>query len=110
MSFRHKAIGLLAVISAFSTIAFSAHADSLTRSFHVKRIFAQGTALAGFYTVEPLPECQWGIFYIDLENDTGRALYSAALTAKASNWKISHVTYTVSPTTGTCLTSSIHFE
>jgi hypothetical protein len=91
-------------------VALSAQADFLTRSFHVKRVFAQGTALAGFYTVESLPECQWGIFYIDLSNDAGRALFSMALTAKASNWEIKRVDYTVDATSATCLASNIHFE
>lgn len=83
----------------FSLILLSntCFADQLLNTYHIKRVFAEGTAQAGFYTAEALPECKWGIMYIDLSNPTGKVLMSIALTAKATNQVIKRMDYTVSP-------------
>lgn len=92
---------------AFALFASSVSADTLNRVLTVDRVFSEGTNTAGFYPEEPLTECQYQLFYIDLSKESGRAIFSMVLSAKATGDKIIRVDYTVS-SSGTCTVSGLH--
>lgn len=84
-------------------------AEQLSTPKTVKRIFTEGSAAAGFYTVEGISECKWGIMYLDLSTEAGKGMLSQVLTAKSTGFKVVRVDYTVS-SNGTCQASGLHIE
>lgn len=92
----------------FSSATFS-QADQLLKTFTVKQVFSEGTSTAGFYPNESLPECKWGLMYVDLSKDSGKAAFSMLLAAKAAGQEIVRIDYTVSATE-TCLISGLHIK
>ncbi|MBL4589099.1 MAG: hypothetical protein JKY11_03345 [Alphaproteobacteria bacterium] len=101
---------LLTII--FALVSSDAFAAKFEETRHVKRVFTESNNIAGFYTVEGLPQCVYGIMYIDLSTDTGRALFSIVLTAKSLNWEIRRMDYYLTNETyGTrCNITTIHAE
>ena len=91
----------------FLLLASAASADQILGNKTINRIFSEGGATAGFYTQEGLPECKWGIMYIDLSKESGKAMFSIALSAKVTGDKINRIDYTVS-SSGTCLANGLH--
>ena len=75
----------------------------------VKTIFTEGSTAAGFYAVEGIPECKWGIMYMNLSTPTGKGMLSQILTAKSAGFKVVRIDYSVSAS-GTCLASGLHIE
>lgn len=101
-----KTILLILMVFFFSS---SSIADQLLNTYHVKRIFAESSTIAGFYAAEGLTECKWGIMYIDLSKEAGKAQFSIVLTAKTVNQTITRMDYTVN-TDGACSLTGIHLE
>ena len=96
------------IILAILFLASSgSHADQLLETFHVSRTFAEGDSTGGFYTQEDLSECKWGLMYIDLSKESGKANFALVLTAKTANQPIVRIDYTVS-SSGTCSATGIH--
>jgi hypothetical protein len=91
------------------SISSASMADQLVNTYHIKRIFAEGASTAGFYTTEGLPECKWGIMYISLGNEVGKAQLSIALTAKTANQTIKRLDFTVDAA-GVCRLTGMHME
>ncbi|WP_143247566.1 hypothetical protein [Agaribacterium haliotis] len=87
----------------------AATADSLGRVVHIKRIFSEGSTTAGFYIKESLPECLWGLMYIDLSKESGKAIFSLVLTAKTADQSIVRIDYKKDES-GKCLVSALHTE
>jgi len=81
----------------------------LSRELTVKRIFSEGSHIAGFYSNEDLPECKWGIMYMDLSKESGKAIFALILSAKAANQKIVRIDYRVSDNE-TCLINGLHVQ
>ena len=83
-------ISVLFILLASSFI----QADTLDRAIHVDRIFSEGNAqTAGFYPKESLPECKWGLMYIDLNSESGKAIFSLALMAKTTGLSVVRLNY-----------------
>lgn len=82
-------------------------ADQLLKTFTVKRLFSEGDSIAGFYPNESLPECKWGLMYIDLSKESGKAIFSMLLAAKATGQEIVRIDYAIS-SEETCLISGLH--
>jgi len=97
----------LAVVLVFVSTVCTA--DQLLNTYHISRIFAEGSSQAGFYTSEGLPQCLYEIMYIDLSNEGGKAQFSMALTAKTSNQTIKRLDYIVN-TGGACHLTGMHME
>lgn len=91
------------------TISYSVMAEGLGRVVHVKRIFSEGESRAGFYTQEALPECKWGLMYISLSNESGKAMFSLILTAKATNASLVRIDYTKSED-DKCYVNGLHLQ
>ncbi|MBD1557666.1 hypothetical protein HC752_12055 [Vibrio sp. S9_S30] len=89
-----KAKTLLAV--ALATLSVFVQAEQILGSKTVLRTFSEGSAKAGFYTTEGLQECKWGIMYIDLSTEAGKAIFSQVLTAKTAGFKIVRIDYSKS--------------
>ena len=96
-------ISLLLCLSSFTL------ADQLYGPYTVKRIFSEGTHTGGFYPNEALPECKWSLMYIDLSKESGKAIFSMLLAAKAANQKIVRIDYSVSAGE-TCMVSGLHVQ
>ena len=70
-------------------------AAKLQESRTITTILAENNNHAGFYTSEGLDMCIWGIMFIDLSNEAGRAHLSMALSAKLSGLKVIRMDYVV---------------
>lgn len=95
------------LIVAVALLSSSALADQITRELHITRIFAEGANGAGFYVAEPLPECQWGIVYIDLSKESGKAIFSLALAAKTAREPVVRIDYSLD-SIGKCRATGLH--
>ncbi len=84
-------------------------ADQLLKTFTVKRVFSEGSHTGGFYPNESLPECKWGLMYVDLSKESGKAIFSLLLSAKAASQSIVRIDYAVS-SSGTCMVSGLHTQ
>ncbi len=90
-------------------------ADQLLEVRTVKRVFAEGDSIAGFYTNEGLDFCKWGIMYIDLNNADGTpkesrlAQLSMVLAAKSAQWKIVRMDYILT-SESSCRLTALHIE
>ncbi|MDX1303029.1 hypothetical protein [Photobacterium sp.] len=84
-------------------------AEQITTPKTVKRVFSEGTTSAGFYTNEGISQCKWGIMYMDLSTESGKAQFSQVLTAKTAGFKVIRIDYTIR-SSGTCLASGIHIQ
>ena len=94
---------LLLFVISIQTFAI----EILNREIHISRTFAESTSTAGFYTKEPLPECLWGLMYINLASDSGKAIFTMALTAKTANQPVVRIDY-VKESNGTCSVRGFH--
>lgn len=97
----------LAIILCISSAAV--FADSLSEPRTVKRVFSEGIASAGFMSTEGFSQCLYGIMYLDLGKDSGKAQFSMLLSAKASGQKIVRIDYSVDGI-GKCNLSGLHIE
>ena len=84
-------------------------ADQLQRAFTVKQVFSEGASTAGFYPNEALPECKWGLMYVDLNKESGKATFSMLLAAKAASQTIVRIDYAVRAD-DTCMLSGLHIR
>ncbi|WP_196158627.1 hypothetical protein [Reinekea sp. G2M2-21] len=84
-------------------------AENLGRTIHVNRVFSEGASTAGFYPVESLPECKWGLMYIDLSTEGGKAIFSLVLTAKTAGHAVIRVDYT-KDSSDKCLVTGFHTQ
>jgi hypothetical protein len=91
------------------TLSHSSLADKLSGPYTVSRIFAEGASRAGFYPAEGLAECTYGLFYIDLTTESGKAILSLVLTAKSTGQKVVRVDYDTSESE-TCTVSGLHIQ
>ena len=83
--------GLILILS--SAVAA---ADEFLETRTVLRILSENQTTAGFYTKEGLTQCKWGIMFIDLSSEAGRAQFSMILTAKVAGQKIIRMNYIIS--------------
>jgi len=98
------------VLSIFLSVCVSAsYADTLTDVKTVKRVFSEGASTAGFFSAEGIPQCLYGIMYIDLSKDSGKAQFSMLLSAKAANQKVVRMDYTLG-VNGQCNMTGLHVE
>ena len=93
---------------ALTTFSVFAQAEQILGSKTVLRTFSEGSAKAGFYTKEGLQECKWGIMYIDLSTEAGKAMFSQVLTAKTAGFKIVRIDY--SKTGALCKANGLHIQ
>jgi hypothetical protein len=106
-----KKIFVSALVCCLSTliISTSVYAAQIMTSKTVTRIFSEGENGGGFYTAEGLPECKWGIMYINLSTNAGKAMMSQLLTAKSAGFKVVRIDYAVS-SSGSCSASGLHIQ
>ena len=97
---------LAIMLSIYSAVTF---ADSLNEPRTVKRIFSEGIASAGFVSNEGMTQCLYGIMYLDLSKESGKAQFSMLLTAKASGQKVVRIDYSTDAI-GKCNLSGLHIE
>lgn len=98
-----KKILFVALLSLLSTGSL---AESLLENRTPTTIFSENQNAAGFYTSEGLSQCMWGIMFIDLSNEAGRAQLSLLLVAKTSGLKIVRMDYYISDSK--CYLSGMH--
>lgn len=99
---------LLFVLVIFTTLG-NVKADQILRTFTIKQVFSEGTDTAGFYPNEQLTECKYSLMYIKLNTETGKAIFSMVLSAKASRQKIVRIDYSVDAD-GACIVSGLHIK
>lgn len=95
--------------SGLILISSMSFAEQITTPKTVKRIFTEGATGAGFFAVEGISECKWGIMYLDLSKESGKGMLSQLLTAKSAGFKVVRIDYAVS-SSNTCLASGLHIE
>lgn len=95
-----------ALIVTFAAPALAEQKSSL----HVRRIFTESAATAGFLPIEDISaDCLWGLMYIDLSTQAGRAQLALVMQAKVQNLVLARVDYSKNPN-GTCSVYGIHVE
>ena len=109
MEFELKLLKKIIITSVLISISSVSLAAQISTSKTVKRIFTERSTAAGFYAVEGISECKWGIMYLDLSTEAGKGMLSQVLTAKSAGFKVVRIDYTVS-SSGTCLASGLHIE
>ncbi len=103
------------VISAALFAASLSHADKLQEVRTITTVFSESASTAGFYTQEGLPQCKWGIMFIDMrdssgnEKQSGTAQFSLALTAKTAKFNVTRMDYVVAED-GTCRLTGMHIN
>lgn len=97
------------VCSAIALVACcSAAADSLNGLFTVKGVFAENASTGGVKIVETnFSVSLFSLMYLNLSNETGEAIFSLLVSAKAAGWKINRIDYTVAPN-GSCTVTGLH--
>lgn len=99
---------LRALLIALGLVAaLPARADQTLQIYHVLTVFAESGTSAGFFPKEPLPQCLYGIMYIDLSSPAGKANMALVTSAKSMGWAITRMDYTKLPN-GTCSLVSLH--
>ena len=109
MEFKLKALKKIIITSVLISLSSVALAAQISTPKTVKRIFTEGSTRGGFYAVEGISECQWGIMFVDLSTAAGKGMLSQLLTAKSAGFKVVRIDYSVSGS-GTCLASGLHIE
>ena len=109
MEIKLKAFKKLIITSVLMSISSVVLAAQITTPKTVKRIFTEGSTSAGFYAVEGMTECRWGIMYLNLSTEAGKGMLSQVLTAKSDGFKVVRIDYSTSAS-GTCLASGLHIE
>ncbi|CCN35975.1 conserved hypothetical protein [Vibrio nigripulchritudo SFn27] len=99
----------LIIASVLMSVSSALLAAQISTPKTVKRVFSEGATSAGFYTVEGIPECKWGIMYLNLSTEAGKGMFSQVLTAKSAGFKVVRIDYAVS-SSGTCQASGLHIE
>lgn len=72
-----------------------ASADQFITKHTVKRIYVGGLSTAGFFTKQGMTPCLYGIMYIALTTEAGRAQLSLITTAKAAKQDIVRIDYSI---------------
>jgi hypothetical protein len=109
MEFELKLLKNIIITSVLISISSVSLAAQISTPKTVKRIFTEGSTGAGFYAVEGISDCKWGIMYLNLSTEAGKGMLSQVLTAKSAGFKVVRIDYTVS-SSGTCLASGLHIE
>lgn len=99
-----KIIGLIAAL----LISSNSYSDQILEPRTVKAIFSEGTASAGFSSNEGFSMCTFGLMYLDLAKESGKAEFSMLLSAKATQQKITRIDYTI--TSGICYITGLHIQ
>jgi len=109
MRMRLTAIRRLALLSLFCVVCCPVSAAQLLGAYKVKSVFAEGTDTAGLFLVEDLPQCLYGLMYIDLSSNAGRAKLALLTSAKMGGWKITRIDFTQAAN-GKCTLDGVHVE
>ena len=95
----------------FTLFVFSSSvlAETLNEVRTVHRVFSEGDSTAGFYSNEGFPQCKYGIMYLSLSTESGKAQFSMLLMAKAASKKVVRIDYVVD-SNQYCKASGLHIE
>ncbi|CCN48808.1 conserved hypothetical protein [Vibrio nigripulchritudo MADA3029] len=96
------------LISLIILFPFYSVASQILEPKTIVRTFSEGSSKAGFYTSEGLLQCKWGIMYIDLSTEAGKAMFSQVLTAKSAGFKVVRIDYTKSGEL--CTATGLHIQ
>ena len=88
--------------------AGSASADSMTGRYQVQALFSE-SGTAGVYLKEGLPQCLFGVMYINLGSPEGKAILALLMSAKVSGMVVTRLDYTRDANTK-CNLSGAHVE
>ena len=104
--------GLKWIFIAIAMCGFTitqANAANMYGPYQVKSLFAESANTAGFFVVEGLPQCLYGLMYIDLSSAAGKGQFALLTSAKMGGWKITRIDYTQSAN-GACWLGGVHVE
>lgn len=86
----------------------TACADSMNGRYQVQALFSEpGTA--GMYLKEGLPQCLFGVMYINLGSPEGKAILALLMSAKISGMVVTRLDYTLDANTK-CNLNGAHVE
>jgi len=97
---------IIFILSVFSSNIF---AETLSEVRTVHRVFSEGENSAGFYSVEGFSQCKYGIMYLSLATESGKAQFSMLLMAKAASKKVVRIDYTID-SNQYCKVGGLHIE
>ena len=87
----------LALAESFSNIA-------------VRQVFAESDTVAGFFPRDDVSsQCLFGVIYINLGTQAGRAQLSLVMQAKAQGLRVARVDYVKQPN-GSCHVTGLHIQ
>lgn len=104
-----KELLLKTILFLLLTFSFNLFAETLNEPRTVHRVFSEGESSAGFYSVEGFPQCKYGIMYLSLATEAGKAHFSMLLMAKASSNKVVRIDYAID-TNQYCKISGLHIQ
>lgn len=85
----------------------ASRADQILGTYHVKTLFSEpGTA--GVYFEEPLPQCQFGLMYVDLGTTEGKARLALLTSARMGGWPVVRLDYSRDAVTTKCVLFGVH--
>ena len=97
---------IILILLIFSSNVF---AETLDEARTVHRVFSEGENGAGFYSVEGFPQCKYGIMYLSLATESGKAQFSMLLMAKAASKKVVRIDYKTD-SNQYCKVGGLHIE
>lgn len=98
---------VFAAASLLVMVPIAAKADTTDYNMTLTRIGVQSGSAYMFFASPPSQTCNFGAIYIDLSTDSGKAMYSLALTAKVSKTPFYRIAYSVA--NGYCTATLIEF-
>ena len=106
MTRKHR-LKIFAAASLLIVAPIAANADTTDNNMTLTRLGVQSGSAYMFFVSPPSANCMFGAIYIDLSTDSGKAMYSLALTAKVSKIPFYRVSYSVA--NGYCMATLIEF-
>ncbi|QUJ67370.1 hypothetical protein KDD30_15230 [Photobacterium sp. GJ3] len=100
---------LFGLISFSSSVMANQSDLEINQSFTITTVFSEGTTTAGFYTAEGIKDCQWGIMYLELSTESGKAMFSQVLAAKSAGFKVIRIDYKKNEN-ATCTATGLHIR
>lgn len=64
------------LLSLTAVVVGPVQADQLIGHYKIRVVFAEASDTGGFYLTEDLPQCLFGLMYLDLSSSAGKARFA----------------------------------
>lgn len=99
------------ILAASLLFAPPALAEMVLINIPVRQVFSENNTVGGFTLADAnlASQCLFGLMYLRLDTDAGKAQFSSLLAAKAAGWRIRRIDYS-KQANGSCWVTGLHVE